>query len=396
MLSIRGRLAYRARIALPPESVAVVELRDVSSSDQPVIKEQRIVLGGKQVPIPFELTVDRNALVVSRQYNVRGVILARGKPIWATEPVLIDPRSISIDLGTLTMMPFRAQAFASTLRCGNQTVTVGYTADKMHLTLGKETIEMHPVVAASGAKYAAVGDPTTTLWSKGDRAMLVLRGQSFPECTRVSTQAEAFRATGNEPGWRLQITDAMITFIGDYGQTRFEAPTPAAETAAGFTQYAASSGRELIVRIFDRTCSDTMSGMPYPHEVTVMLDGKPLNGCGGDPAALLQGPEWVVEDINRAGIIDKSRVTLNFSPDRRISGRASCNTYTGGYKLTGETLTLSKTGVTMMACAPALMRQEDLFLHVLTNVNGFALASDGALILRAAGGQTITARRASP
>jgi heat shock protein HslJ len=133
--------------------------------------------------------------------------------------------------------------------------------------------------------------------------------------------------------------------------------------------------------------------MPYPNEVTVMLDGKQFNGCGGDPAALLHGAEWVVEDINGTGIIDGSRVTVNFSADRRISGRASCNTYTGAYTLTGETLTISKTGVTMMACAPALMRQEDLFLDVLKNVNGFALAADGALILRAGDGRTVTARR---
>ena len=111
-----------------------------------------------------------------------------------------------------------------------------------------------------------------------------------------------------------------------------------------------------------------------------MVDGKQLKGCGGHPGALLQGAEWVVEDINGTGIIDSSRVTLNFSADRRISGRASSNTYTGAYTLTGETLTISKTGVTMMACAPALMRQEDLFLDILKNVRGFELAPDGALL----------------
>jgi heat shock protein HslJ/uncharacterized lipoprotein YbaY len=396
LLSVRGSLTYRARIALPPESIAVVELRDDSSSDHPVIKEQRIALRDKQVPIGFELMVDRSALITSRQYNVRGGILLAGKPIWATEPVLIDPAYGSIDLGMLTMMPFRAQAFTTSLRCGNQNVTIGYTADTMHLTVGKETIEMRPVEAASGAKFAATGDSTTTFWSKGDRAMLVLRGQSFPECTRVEKETEAFRATGNEPGWRLEITDAKMTFIGDYGQTRIEAPAPAAQTTAAFTQYSArTEGHDLIVRIFDRRCSDTMSGMPHPNEVVVVFDGKRLNGCGGNPATLLQGAEWVVEDINGAGVIDGSRVTLNFASDRRISGRALCNTYTGAYTLTGETLTISNTGVTMMACAPALMQQEKLFLDVLKNVQGFALAADGALILRAGDGRTVTARRAS-
>lgn len=394
MLALRGSLSYRARIALPPGSIAVVELRDVSSSAQPVIAEQRIVLGGRQVPIPFELKVDRSVLAAGRQYHLRGAILDGGKPAWVTEPVAIDAGSSAIELGTLTMMPFKAQAFTTRLRCGNQSVTIGSTADTMHLTIGKETIVMRPVEAASGARFAATGDPTTTFWSKGDRATLVLRGQTFPECTPMETQTAAFRATGNEPGWRLAITDAKMTFTGDYGQTPIEAPTTAVQTTATFRQYTGRSGaHELIARIFDRPCRDTMSGMPHPHEVMVMVDGKQLNGCGGDPDALLQGAEWVVEGINGTGIIDSSRVTLNFSADRRISGRASCNTYTGAYTLTGETLTISKTGVTMMACAPALMRQEDLFLDILKNVRGFELGPDGALILRAGDGRTVTARR---
>lgn len=394
ILSLRGTLIYPARIALPPESIAVVELRDVSSSNHPVITEQRIALGGRQVPIQFELTVNRSALATSRQYNVRGGVFLSGKPTWATEPVLIDPASEAIDLGTLIMMPVEAWAFIAALRCGNQNVTIGYTADTMHLALGKETIEMRPVEAASGAKFAATGDPTTTFWSKGDRAMLVLRGQTYPECMRVETESKVFRATGNEPGWRLQVTDTKITFLDNYGQTRIEAPALPAETTAAFRQYAArTDGHELIVRIFDRLCSDTMTGMPYPNEAVVVFDGKQLNGCGGDPGALLQGGEWVVEDINGTGIIDPSRVTLNFAVDSRVSGRASCNTYTGAYTLTGEGLTISKTGVTMMACAPALMRQEDLFLDILKNVQGFALAPDNALILRTGDGRTMTARR---
>jgi heat shock protein HslJ len=134
--------------------------------------------------------------------------------------------------------------------------------------------------------------------------------------------------------------------------------------------------------------------MPYPNEVVVVFNGKQLNGCGGDPATLLQGGEWVVDYINGTGIIDRSLVTLNFAADRRISGRASCNTYTGAYTLTGEGLTISKTGVNTMACAQALMRQEELFLDVLKNVQRFALAPDGTLILRTGDGRTITARRA--
>ncbi len=394
MLSLKRDLSYRARIALPPESVAVVELRDVSSTNQPVVKEQRIPLQGKQVPIPFELIVERTALKMSNQYRVRGGILLAGKPTWATETVSIDPAAVAIDLGTLNMTPVKAEAFTTTFRCGNQNASIGYMDNAMQLTVGEETFEMQPVKAGSGAKYEATGDSTTTFWSKGNRATLVVRGQAYPECMQEGTEAKVFRATGNEPGWKLEIGDTRMAFLADNGQTRIEVPPPVAETTAEFRKYRAKTGsHELTVTIFERVCTDTMSGMPYPNQVAVVFDGRELNGCGGDPAALLQGAEWVVEDINGAGLVDRSRATLNFGADGRISGRGSCNTYTGQYSLTGEGLTVSKTAMTMMACVPALMQQEDLFLDVLKNIQRFTLSPDGALILHTADKRTITARR---
>jgi heat shock protein HslJ len=204
-----------------------------------------------------------------------------------------------------------------------------------------------------------------------------------------------FRATGNEPGWRLDVAGSNLTFIGDYGQIRIEAPVTHVETTAAHRQYAAlADGHDLLVRIFDQLCTDTMSGMPHPNAVEIVLDGKQLNGCGGDPGALLQGAEWRVQEINGTRLIDGSEVTLSFAVDGRISGATSCNRYTGAYTITGETLTISNTGVTMMACDPALMQQEDLFLDVVKGVHGFAIDDKGALILRAADGRTIEARRA--
>jgi heat shock protein HslJ len=136
-----------------------------------------------------------------------------------------------------------------------------------------------------------------------------------------------------------------------------------------------------------------MSGMPHPHAVEVVVDGAKLAGCGGDPATLLQGREGVVEDIAGKGIADRSRATLNFGPDGRVSGRSSCNNFTGQYKLTGEGLTVSNTAGTMMACPPALMEQESAFLAVLRNVRRFEVRADGALILQTDGQGTIRARR---
>lgn len=393
-LVIRGALSYRARIALPPDSRAIVALKDVSRPDGAVVAEHRMDLKGRQVPIAFELAVDRAKLDDARRYAVRGAVFSGGRPLWASEPVMIERTSNTVDVGTLDMTPVRAGAFATVFQCGSDRATVGFTQHAMQLSVGSATFEIRQAVAASGARYEAVGDPTTSFWNKGRRATLVVKGRTYPECVQVDDKTTMFRARGNEPGWRLDIEGDRMTLVTQYGAKRLVAATPAAQRTDTFTRYAARvEGSDVTATIFNRPCRDTMTGMPHPYAVEVMLDGKKLAGCGGDPATLLQGREWVVEDINGKGVIDRSRATLNFGADGRVSGRSSCNNYTAQYTLTGEGLTVSKAAGTMMACEPPLMQQESLFLDVLQNVRRFDLGPDGALILQTDDRRTITARR---
>jgi heat shock protein HslJ len=203
----------------------------------------------------------------------------------------------------------------------------------------------------------------------------------------------SFRAQGNEPGWRLDIEGDRMALVTQSSE-RMIAVTPAAERGEAFTRYATrAEGRELTATIFDRLCKDSMTGMPHPNAVEVAVDGQTLSGCGGDPATLLQGSEWVVEDINGTGLVERSRATLQFAADGRVGGRSSCNSYGAEYMLSGEGLSVSKAAGTMMACPPELMRQEALFLDILQNVRRFDLRPDGALILETEDRRTLTARR---
>lgn len=393
-LSVQGALTYRAGIALPPETRAVVELKDTSLADGRVVAEQRIDLQDKQVPIPFELDVDRAKLVEGRQYSVRAAFSLRGRPTWVSDPVAIVPQAGTIDVGMLDMKPYTALAFASDLQCGDRKVTIGFVGDVMRLTAGDRSFDMRSVTSASGSKYEAAGDPSTTLWTKGSEATVVIRGVSYPPCTMRSGKSTPFRATGNEPGWRLDIGETEMTFLANYGKTRLVTPTPAAEKTEGSRKYVTKSGgRDLTVTIFDRPCADTMTGMPHPNTVVVLFEGKTLNGCGGDPAALLRGGEWVVQDITGVHLVDRSRITLAFGADGRISGKASCNRYGAEYALTGEGLTIAKGFTTRMACDPPLMQQEQVFLEVLNKVDRFEMGPDGTLLLHTGDRRTITARR---
>ncbi len=240
-LAIRGTLTHVSRVALPENATALIELRDTTSGERPVVAEQRTALGGKQAPIPFEVVVDRAKLQPGRSYAVRGGILESGRPTMVTDPVPVDVAARGIDVGTLVMRPVRGEAFVSEFRCGDQPASIGFTRDRMRLTVGNETFDMRQVPSASGSKHEAVNDPSTTFWSKGKTATLAVRGRTYPECTLAAPGAKPFRATGNEPFWRLDMAGGETTLLADLGKTRVTAPTPAGERVEGGMRYAANT-----------------------------------------------------------------------------------------------------------------------------------------------------------
>jgi heat shock protein HslJ/uncharacterized lipoprotein YbaY len=391
-LLIRGELGYRERIALPPDSAAVVELS--RPHDGRVIAEQQIPLGGRQVPIPFELRVQRSALGADTAYALRGAVHIRGRPEWISDPVDVRVARGQIDVGTLLLRPWEAVALAARFQCGPRTAHVGFVRDGKRevarMTIDNERFELNQAISGSGARYEAAGDPTTTLWVKGERATITVRGQTLPECRVERDAPDAVRARGNEPSWRLDLGRELVFATPD---ERFEGTAPPAQTINGVrTHVGTVSGRSIRVALTPRVCRDTMSGMPYPWTAEVIVSGRMYRGCAGDPEALLVGGEWIVESID-GRMIDRSRATLDFGIDGRLAGKATCNAYTAAYTLTGESLTVGNTATTRMNCPPALMEQEQLFLDVLQRVRTFDVSDTGALILQDDRGRKITARR---
>ena len=96
----------------------------------------------------------------------------------------------------------------------------------------------------------------------------------------------------------------------------------------------------------------------------------------------IEGIVWRAEDIGGGGIIDRSRATLTFGADGRISGSASCNNYSGSYTLDRGALSFTSTMVaTQKACVPSLMDQERRFLAILGAARRIELLPTGALLL---------------
>jgi len=109
------------------------------------------------------------------------------------------------------------------------------------------------------------------------------------------------------------------------------------------------------------------------------------------PAApSIEGIVWRAEDIGGGGIIDRSRATLTFDADGRISGSASCNQYSGSYVLDRGALSFTSALVaTQKACVPSLMDQERRFLAILGAARRIELLPTGALLLSTSEGKSL-------
>ena len=145
------------------------------------------------------------------------------------------------------------------------------------------------VRSASGSRYE---DGTTVFWSKGSVATLTVDGQEHSECVLAPARVPwedarrrgvDFRATGNEPGWYLEMQrDRQILFVGSYGRQRALLPWVEAEIIGdrGQSYHALTEGHDLRIDILQETCADTMADSVFSHTVRVVLNGSELQGCG--------------------------------------------------------------------------------------------------------------------
>jgi heat shock protein HslJ len=115
-------------------------------------------------------------------------------------------------------------------------------------------------------------------------------------------------------------------------------------------------------------------------------------GTGEKPASIV-GPVWRVEEIAGTAVTGESPITLKLDAGGGASGRGGCNSYGGSYTLAGEALHFSPLASTRMACAAALMDQEQRYFDTLTQVTHYAVADDGALLLETGEGKEIRLRR---
>ncbi|MDX5403582.1 MAG: META domain-containing protein [Rhodobacterales bacterium] len=371
---VEGTLTYLARVALPAGAEVVIEARGLQDT---LLAETRFQTGGKQVPLSFAMTLPDGV-----RATLRAAVVVDGQPLWVSDAMTVTAGDAPVRLGEVVLHSFQPMGFASTLRCGDARLRVGFFEDRAVLETDSDRLILSQVPAASGAKFEDPADPGTFYWSRGDTALVSLQGEQLPECVAVPPEPDQpYRARGTEPFWSLTIAGGQVELIPNIGMAPVRARLPRAGLdGADFVFDMAGAG--IVLRLSETICHDLMAGTPYPQTVSVTWKEGALQGCGGEPIDLLAGVEWVVEDIDNAGIVDSSRVTLEFdAASRRVAGRGGCNRYNSAFDLSGEGLSIGPAAATRMACAPALMEQEQRFFALMSRISRFDIDPTGALLL---------------
>ncbi|MEQ9260604.1 MAG: META domain-containing protein [Roseovarius sp.] len=376
---VSGSLIYLPRIALPEDAEVAVQVEGAFGA---ILGETRFATGGAQVPLPFELSI-----VEGLSGQLSALIRVEGAPWWLVEDVAV-PAEGAVELGELKLTQYVPLAFVSQYDCGGTSIVFGMADDTPTLRVDGRDYALSEAKAASGARY--VGDGVE-FWSKGDEASVTLDGAELPLC-KVAGEVERYTARGNEPGWHVTIGEEEIELVADYGEITHRAPRPEVQVMPGAYVFDIPAA-EAVLKLEERLCHDSATGMPYPHAALLEMGERVLVGCGGDPESLLSGAEWQVEDVAGGGIVDGSNITIGFDGAGRVYGGTGCNRFMGGYTLTGEGLEMGQMGVTMMACAEALMAQEQRVLDALGRVARFDIDETGALELIGADGAVLLLAR---
>ncbi|MEP2530729.1 META domain-containing protein [Shimia sp.] len=86
--TLEGTVAYRARIAMPPEAVVNVQLVDISLADAPSVMLGAVaVRPGGQVPVGWQLTYDDAMVSDTGRYAVQAEITSGEKTLFRTTQV---------------------------------------------------------------------------------------------------------------------------------------------------------------------------------------------------------------------------------------------------------------------------------------------------------------------
>lgn len=186
--------------------------------------------------------------------------------------------------------PGKARSFTAWRCTPAQDLITAATEEELRLWSAHGAYRLLPAVVASGARYQ---QGELSVWNKGDEAV-VESGRGRLECTRDLSQealtrrqrpGTMFHARGNEPGWVVNLASDRpeATLLLDYGEREMTLPYRVSTLDNEEARMILVSGRAdtpFALRLEAKACFDSMSGQPFPAQVTLNIDGEQYRGCG--------------------------------------------------------------------------------------------------------------------
>jgi len=109
--------------------------------------------------------------------------------------------------------------------------------------------------------------------------------------------------------------------------------------------------------------------------------------CGGDEdGPPLEGTEWALASgVDVPGDADPPTLLLE---EGNASGFGGCNTFTGGYELDGDSISIGPLAGTLMACELQKMAVEGAYMPALEAADAWSIDGD-ELVLSSGGEETL-------
>jgi copper homeostasis protein (lipoprotein) len=244
---ITGQVAYRERIALPPDAAIHLTLEDVSRQDAPAtyIASQVIPTLGRQVPILFALYYASDAIDPRHTYQVRAAIVIDGQRRFMTTqayPVLTrgNPDHIEMTVqGVQSKQPLSAQPHSKTLRVE----------------------DLHLPATFSGQLERSTG-------SQGRVTLNLYSNRIFFLRKPVETPADDTRASGHDHGrWYLAHGGRQLVLVG-----RAEAPYKlAVKDSETFRLLSLNGSQDRLQHPIDLARKDELDPFEDPVPMTGMF-----------------------------------------------------------------------------------------------------------------------------
>ena len=131
-----------------------------------------------------------------------------------------------------------------------------------------------------------------------------------------------------------------------------------------------------------------MKKSPLIKITLLFMIGTMLAACSGSVSSELAG-DWKLISYgsitNPTPAVPNAESSLTFESDGTLSGSVGCNSFSGDYKVEGNTITFRAIAATEMACAEPLMQQESAVFSIFSGSTTFKVEGNTLTITSADG-----------